>query len=600
MNALSAISHRASASGSGTSSRPIEMLHLQPRHFAFMRAVIQGMDVAQSWERYLAVDGVTASASAQHIRHTVAWINDAFAAAARRHQRHGLARLIVLDLKKAPVERGALPTLAEFAKAQELENFAEAEQLDAYRARFGVALRRQGRRARLITRQLAALHWLEQLPRQHGAREDRLEQWLAPALATRLAAAGITRVDQLERRIAERGQRWWHDFAGIGPVKAARVAAQIAALAQVAAAPAPNGSLGPSSTDCTASDLDPARILPLQRLAAREPHAANAGNRGLRPGSRIAAMTDLEALRIWLESKRGRTIPNDTPAVVSDAVPGWDLLTRLSHTQRAYWKEAERFQLWLYLARGSSLSMATGDDCRAYQAFLETLGTPWCGRRAQRRLEPSWRPYAGPLSATARAFACTVLRGLYRYLVTVGYLQVNPWEGVPAVAKAAPPIVPDRMPHRAPAGLAPTCANRRLALALLLMRDSALPAITLVRLRTGDLIAPAGPGLAWHLRLPTAGRLASVPLGSDTVAALHAYLAARGIAAAPAAGARPAYLLGRASDARQRAPWAPCAREPFDPAAGIAAGTLRDQLRDVSRFHAAAGRAASSGPPLPL
>lgn len=56
-------------------------------HFAFMRAVVQGIDPRASWDRYLRVEGE--GTDKRLVRSTIAWIRDEFAAAARREERPG-------------------------------------------------------------------------------------------------------------------------------------------------------------------------------------------------------------------------------------------------------------------------------------------------------------------------------------------------------------------------------------------------------------------------------------------------------------------------------------------------------------------------------
>src|ERR1019366_1872419 len=66
-------------------------------HFAFMRSVVQGLGVRQSWERYFRVEG---DDSARHVKATIQWIRDEFAAAAKRQARPGTARLVLLDASR--------------------------------------------------------------------------------------------------------------------------------------------------------------------------------------------------------------------------------------------------------------------------------------------------------------------------------------------------------------------------------------------------------------------------------------------------------------------------------------------------------------------
>jgi hypothetical protein len=91
-------------------------------HFAFMRARAQGLNERASWTRYLRLEGE--HTDLRTVRKAIAWIRDEFAAAARRENKPGTARLILLDpdrIKSAPKQ----PTLAEFAQAQGMEDFSE-------------------------------------------------------------------------------------------------------------------------------------------------------------------------------------------------------------------------------------------------------------------------------------------------------------------------------------------------------------------------------------------------------------------------------------------------------------------------------------------
>ena len=137
-------------------------------HFAFMRSVVQGLDPRESWERYLRLEG---EASDQRtVRATIAWIREEFAAAARRQDRYGTARLVRLDATRIPDLALNLPSLEAFAEARGLEDERQADQIAAFEAEYGRATQRLRRRARLITRQLEALRWLEGLVAQSPKR----------------------------------------------------------------------------------------------------------------------------------------------------------------------------------------------------------------------------------------------------------------------------------------------------------------------------------------------------------------------------------------------------------------------------------------------
>ena len=144
---------------------PSRARKLSTGHFAFMRGLVQGLPVRDMWERYLQVEG--ASGDLRVVRATIHWMRDAFAAAARREDRFGTARLVLIDVSRLPEVAVKLPTLDAFAAARGLEEFSQAEQIEAYEAVYGRASQRQSRRARLVQRQLDALRWLETVSYTH-------------------------------------------------------------------------------------------------------------------------------------------------------------------------------------------------------------------------------------------------------------------------------------------------------------------------------------------------------------------------------------------------------------------------------------------------
>jgi hypothetical protein len=94
------------------------------------------------------------------VRRTIARIRDEFAGAAPCERKPGTAQLILLDperFARAP----ALPSLAEFGAAQGLEEFSEAEQIEAYEAAYSSApplTRRRAGQGRAAGQVAAAKH----------------------------------------------------------------------------------------------------------------------------------------------------------------------------------------------------------------------------------------------------------------------------------------------------------------------------------------------------------------------------------------------------------------------------------------------------------
>jgi hypothetical protein len=95
---LQSIPSASAVHESATVKRPGRGRKLHLGHFAFMRAVVQGLDTRHSWERYLRTEGD--HDDIRNVRRTVAWIRDEFAAAAKRSDRFGTARLVKIDVQQ--------------------------------------------------------------------------------------------------------------------------------------------------------------------------------------------------------------------------------------------------------------------------------------------------------------------------------------------------------------------------------------------------------------------------------------------------------------------------------------------------------------------
>ena len=200
---------------------------LHKGHFAFMRAIVQGVDWQVAWDRYLRWEEEGGDARA--MRATIAWLRDEFAAAARREARFGTARLVLIDAARVPDNPAPLPTLEDFVDQRGLEDFPQAEQIALFEAEFGRASQRQRRRARLIARQLEALAWIEQQVAQPPRAGDSVAYWLNPLLVAPLQEAGLGTLGALRDDIDGRGPHWYRRLRGIGATKAARIAAWLGA-----------------------------------------------------------------------------------------------------------------------------------------------------------------------------------------------------------------------------------------------------------------------------------------------------------------------------------------------------------------------------------
>ncbi|TWG87956.1 site-specific recombinase XerD [Cupriavidus gilardii J11] len=574
------------------------------------------------WERYLAEEGDVepqniampspdGDSEAQHfaahpkVRRVTAWLRNELAAAAAREQRPGMARLVKVDLRQIGRPDLGLPSLEDFVAAEGLDGFSEREQLAAYQERFGSALRRENKRVALMRRQLEAIDWLESLYARPVLDGDGCRAWLADTLADRLEAAGVATIGALVDRINSLGSGWSRALPGIGAGKARAIERFLSAHADTMTRRIGSHVAVPRRQRY-AHEL--ARVVPrttglvpLDKLVVPAELDGRAGAYR-RPQAQclLSATNDYEAVLAWLRAKPG--LPPEQVARLREkrrdvgTVPGpLDWLNFLSHTQRAYRKEAERFLLWAILVRGKPLSSMSHEDCAAYRDFLANPPADWCAPRSRERWSPVWRPFEGPLSHRAQSYALGVLNNLYRFLVDQNYLMGNPWHGVHAPRSATPKLDVGRsltedqwaFVQEQLAALPATSANLRLRLALPLLYETGLRRSEIIAATTDDLewVSLPRPGTkdrieGWWLRVVGKGsKLRRIPISPGVAEALCAYLRSRGFDADLTQGRLPrgVALLGHATDLADRAPWLSPATA--DPAAGITSDALYKQIK---------------------
>ncbi|RYE73219.1 MAG: hypothetical protein EOO81_01200 [Oxalobacteraceae bacterium] len=580
-------------------------LHLG--HFAFMRALIQGADTAAAWQRYLQIEGE--HTDARTVTRTITWIRDAFAAAARRERRFGTAKLVLADVSSLGASAAAGPTLDEFITEQGLDGFAQDEQIDAYLSAFPTAASGQKRRAGLLAKQLDALRWLEELVAQPPSSGDPIASWLHPDLARHLEAAGLFTLRQLINHINGIGKRWYSAIPAIGQLKANRIEHWLR-IHEPSLGMALGRHVAVARKKLRGHDLTQVvprqtGIVPIDKLIIpAELDGSNGMFRAAREHCMMRASNDHEAVLLWIKTRQGMP-PEQKRAIQAkrgidtDAPEGpLDWLGYLSHTQRAYLKEAERFMLWAIVQHRKPLSSMTLEDCEAYREFLgdPTPSDKWCAPRGRDKWSTLWRPFEGPLSRSAQAHAVRVLKSLYTFLVDQCYLVGNPWNGITMQRATRVAVARGRSFTQAQwafieqqaAQLTDRSADRRLRFALHLYYATGMRLIEGVQARVDDLRWVSYPDhesdeviSGWEMTVLGKGnkeRIVQVP--HDVIAELGTYLASRGLDPDPEAIAnRGAYLLGQAVDVAARAPWSPHAQQAVDPKAGISSVTMYEAIK---------------------
>ena len=381
-----------------------------------MRAVVQGVDVQSSWDRYLSLEG--GHEDLRKVKSTIAWIRGEFAAAARRHAKPGTARLVLFDAGRIE-EAPALPSLVAFAAERGLEDFSEAEQQLAFVEAYGPGtdVERRSRRSRLIRRQLEALRWLERLVAQDPGAEDQVSAWFERTLASRLEKAKLTTLADVAARINGVGARWWTVVSGVGAIKAQRIVDWLSQH-QSSTGLAIGGHVAVPRAQLQSAQLDKVTgrstaVVPFEKfLLPAELDGSEGRFRAPLRQCLLEAKNDYEAIGAWLATKYD---PNGTGKTA---------------THRAYRKEAERLLLWAILEQGKPLSSLTVEDVHAFKWFLVAPPARWCGPRHHQRWSALWRPLEGPLGPVALRQAIVILRSLYAFLVSQNYMIGNPFAAV--------------------------------------------------------------------------------------------------------------------------------------------------------------------------
>jgi site-specific recombinase XerD len=286
-------------------------------------------------------------------------------------------------------------------------------------------------------------------------------------------------------------------------------------------------------------------IVPLERFAPPAAlDGAGAKNRALAVRNLTGAVNDYAAIQAWLAS-RGSSL----------------------HTRRSYRKEAERLLMWAILERSKALSDLDIGDCAGYRDFLHALGrteeskwqgklpqAEWIGPRNAERLSPAWRPFDGPLSQSSQQHARVVLQALFQWLTDMGYLAGNPWKGVArssAPTEAAGNAASIQVDIRERAlSYAQWAAVReavdqleagqgraRLQFVLTFAYGTGLRTAEMVAATTGALrhyeADGAEPAYDMLVVRGKGDKVRMVPMPSALMAALCAYLGARGLPADP-------------------------------------------------------------------
>ena len=482
---------------------------LGPHHFAYLRAVSEGLDLADCARRYLGIEHGHEAKTAHHEA------VDAVRAVARRRGESGW-RLIGLTIR-APsgVPR---PSLDAFAQQHGLDGFSESEVLKLYEEAFPLE-RKAARGQRLRERQLALLRRLEGLAAETPQPGDLVAGWFEEALAAKLVTAGLLTLGALNARISA-GGRWFAALPAVGIAKARRVERHLATLLPRDVQP-PKPLFALSATPALWGAPSPSRALGVPAGAASgDLVVANVTNAAV-PRPLLDVSSDLQAVQSWIQARAGSKA-----------------------TATLYQREAHRLLLWLqYECRGATLAQMTVADCGAFMAFLQNIPPRWISRARAAPGTPGWAPFRGQLSHASCRQSITIIASLFAWLQSAQYLIANPWVLVnqatgddpgqkmldtKALSEAAMLEVLRYLDAQAPSP-----SRARIRFILLFVEAVGLRSAELLSATLGDLrMEPEG----WVMQVHGKGsknRLAAVP--GQALQALQDYLLVRGLGSVQAA-----------------------------------------------------------------
>lgn len=403
-------------------------------HFAFVRSTILGLDLAESFDRYLA--WAESTTDLRYVQNRREKLLKRIIEAGRQHDASLPSHCKIthlLDLLRsdaAPPKAVALPTLDEWIESEGMdpEGWSEAELLAEYKAAFGLdnadAIDAGVGLKDPVGERVRALNYLETILSVIPTATDRLESWFARPVVKCLRNVGIINLGDLVRFINAYGHRWYSNIKGFGSHRAKQVLHWLM-LEQDHLNLVISGSVHEPKSK---QELRVAALLPSvgqDSLAVRQFGAgtlvanaihrmqntpALAGGQGdfrSHMANTLGATNDLEAVSAWLSRY------NEKPS-----------------TQRSYRKEAERFLLWCAQELKKPLSSVNSPDCQKYREFLQAVPATWMQHRPLKRTDPGWRAFRSQPSAASQKQALVILQTLFGGLVDAGYLVANPMRSV--------------------------------------------------------------------------------------------------------------------------------------------------------------------------
>ncbi|PRD63831.1 tyrosine-type recombinase/integrase [Malikia granosa] len=469
----------------GTPPASLYRRRLGPHHFAYLRAVAEGLERTDCARRYLGIEHGHEAVTAHRL------VVDQVRAAARRRGETS-ARLIGLTIR---VSGTAQPSLEDFIAERGLDGWSEAEVTELYAECCGEV---QGpdpkaqRRERLRRRQIELLRSLESAVAEAPSPSDFVGGWFDEALARKLDLAGIRTLGELNSRVSA-GGAWYRPLPAVGKAKAQRIEAFLRTLLP-----------------------REAQVLPFFGVSRQTGRAlvVSGPPSPVPAGSLLGELTIEQTVEAWIAARAN-----------SDA------------TRKVYAREVGRFLVWLRHERPGVTPAQLGvRDAVAFAELLRDIPPHFISRRKASPGAIGWAPFRGQLTPASRQQALTVVSSWLDWLVEARHVEANPFRlvsrkqgddqtatgEVKAITEGAMQALLHYFEQ-----VEPSPAIHRMRFVLRFLESMGLRASELLAARLGDLVTlPEGLALKVHGK---GAKNRHVTLNRQAREALNEYLAARGL-----------------------------------------------------------------------
>jgi hypothetical protein len=500
-------------------------------HIEFFRRALIGEPLA-----HVARDCLGALEDSQTAEEIYKRLARLLVAAARDQHQFSDARLLALRFEPPPDACVRGPVNLAFQGENET---AQDPLLSAFRKRFGDLTGQELKKARqtddLRRKAVAALARIAPRIVVPISPDQELLDWLTSSLTSRLCDAGIFTVGELVAFVNSHEYLFYQQIARLGRKAAGEIRnwllfnARSGAYTFDLAASAPRRKI---DSVLRAERKHASDIVPLEYFVPPTAcNGTNGSNRAAPASNLTGANNDREAIYAWLNQRADGT-----------------------RTKASYRKEAERLMLWATLERHKALSDLTASDITAYVQFIQDPSPAhrWIGSRHVHRWDPTWRPYAGPLSASSACTTTTILQTLFSWLTKHNYLRTNPFSEISKNRIGAPVFQAPYLSHFGwyllERHARETSGGMRSLAIISLEYWTSLSVSEMVNAKIGDIIDCASPedSIKWALVIPSRKVHAKFePIVDDLMRDLIDYMDSRGFGRHPPLWPTNAALIGK-------------------------------------------------------